>query len=104
MDDRLVLSEDEVFEVAAFLVTAACLLPDEPIDSGPVRLLTAAQRLCAFAALRRGESAMFLMELAREIPRHLSSRNSDPDGFRVFLQETSRAIAREVARRVGREV
>ena len=48
MDDRLVLSEDEVFEVIAFLVTAARLLPEEPIDYGPARLLTAAQRMCAF--------------------------------------------------------
>lgn len=104
MDDRLVLSEDEVFEVIAFLVTAARLLPDEPTDYGPARLLTAAQRLCAFAAVRCGESAAFLTRLAEGIPPQLRSRNSDRDSFRAFLEESSRAVAREAARRAGREV
>lgn len=104
MDDRLVLSEDEVFEVIAFLVTAARLLPEEPVDYGPARLLTAAQRLCAFAAPRSGVSSAFLGRLAEGIVPRLSSRHSDRDGFRAFLEESCRAIAREAARRIGQEV
>ena len=104
MNGSLVLSDDEVFEVIAFLVTAARLLPDEPIDYGPARLLTATQRLCAFAAARSAVSGSFFSRLAEEIGPRVNSRNSDRDGFRAFLEESCRAIAREAARRVGREV
>ena len=104
MNERLVLSEDDVFEVIAFLVTAARLLLEEPIDYGPARLLTAAQRLCAFAAPRSEVSRSFFSRLAEEIVPRVSSRNSDRDGFRAFLEESCRSIGREAARRVGREV
>jgi hypothetical protein len=104
MDETLVLSESEVFDVVAFLVTAARLLPDEPVDYGPARLLTAAQRLSALAAPRSGVSRAFLNRLAEEIVPRLSSRNSDREGFRAFLEESCRTIAHEAARRAGREV
>ena len=104
MDDTWVLSEADVFDVVAFLVTAASLLPKEPVDYGPARLLTAAQRLCAAAAPRSELSRDFLRHLAEEIVPRLNSRNSDPAGFRAFMDESCRAIAREAARRLGREV
>ena len=104
MDETLVLSETEVFDIVAFLVTAASLLPEEPVDYGPARLLTAAQRLCAAAAPRSELSRDLLGRLAEEIVPRLNSRNSDPDGFRAFMEESCRAIAREAARRLGRAV
>ena len=104
MDDRLVLSQDGVLEVLAFLATAARLLPEEPIDYGPARLLTAAQRLCAFSAPRSEVSSAFLSRLAEGIGPRLASRHSDREGFHAFLEESCRALAREAAHRIGREV
>jgi hypothetical protein len=102
MDEAWVLSETEVFELVAFLVTSARLLPEEPTDYGPARLLTAAQRLSTTAGPRSRLSDEFFRRLAEEIAPWLSRRNSDPAGFQIFLEESCRTIAREAARRLGR--
>jgi len=103
MPDTLVLSEDEVLELVAFLVTAALLLPDEPEDYGPMRLVAAAQRLCTFAAPRSTEDThAFLTWLANAATPEMRRRNSDPEAYRRFLDESSHAVVRLMARRAGR--
>lgn len=99
------LSEDEVFELLAYLVSAARLLVDEPADYGPMRLLSGAQRLCALASPRMGvESRTLLQRLGEEIPGGLRRRLQDPEGYVAFLDDTCTTVARALARRAGREV
>lgn len=45
MDQRVMVTEDDVFELVAFLVTSARLCVDEPKLYGPLRLVDAASRL-----------------------------------------------------------
>lgn len=105
MPETLVLSEDEALELLAFLVTAAQILPDEPADYGPMRLVSAAQRLCAWTAPRCGEEMRALLSrLSADIPAMTPHRLSDPGAYQTFLEESSREIARVLARRAGREV
>jgi len=100
----MLLSEDDVLEVAAFLVTAARCLIDEPVDYGPMRLLAAAERLCARAAPDCEDAATraFFERLAQEVPPQLGRRNGDPEGYVRFIDECCRGVARELMRRAGR--
>jgi len=102
---RLVLSEDETLEVVAFLVTAARTLLDEPVDYGPMRLLSAAQQIAAAAAPRSAPAAQaLLLRLSAEIPSRLRERLRDPGMYRTVLDGFCRTVAEELARRAGREV
>lgn len=103
MDDHPGFSEDEAFELLAFLVTSARLLPEEPVDYGPARLLTAAYRLSSIVGPRSRVSGEFFRRLADDIAQWLSRRNADPAGFQAFLEDSCRKIAREAVRRAGRE-
>ena len=48
MEQRMMLTEDDVFELLAFLITSASLCVDEPKLYGTFRLLDAASRLIGF--------------------------------------------------------
>jgi hypothetical protein len=100
----MLLSEDDVLEITAFLVTAARCLMDEPVDYGPMRLLTAAERLCARAApdCEDPGTRAFFQRLAQDVPPQLGRRNGDPDGYVRFMDECCRSVARELLRRAGR--
>jgi len=52
METNLVMTEDEALELLSFLVTAARTQLDEAREYGPLRLLTAAQRLAEAIAPR----------------------------------------------------
>jgi len=104
MSEKLIVSEEEVFELLAFLVSAARSLIEEPADYGPMRLLTAAQKLCAFAAPRSADDTGVFADLAEHIPHGLRQRLRDPQGYVDFLDETCVTVAREAAKRAGREV
>lgn len=102
MTNSLVLSENETLELLAFLVTAARILVDEPVEVGPLRLLMAAGRLCASAQPRCTEEVGQLMQgLMDEIPPYLVRRNSKPDEYVAFMDRSCRAIARVLMRRAG---
>ena len=104
MDDRMVLSENEVLDLLAFLVTAARTLIDEPVDYGPMRLLTAAQRVCETAASKCSRDLSQLMQtLMDEIPVSLARRNQDRPAFLAFLDRSCHAVASAILRRYGRE-
>lgn len=60
----LVLSEEAALEVLAFLVTAARTQVDEAAEYGPMRLLTAAQRLAEGIAMGPGTPSPALRDLA----------------------------------------
>jgi hypothetical protein len=102
----MVLSQDDILELVAYLVTSARGLLDEPVDYGPMRLLTAAQRVCAQAAPRVDDLALraLLEQLAGGLPRDVARRISDPEGYRRALDEYCGAVAAALMRRAGRPV
>lgn len=98
------VTDDDALELLSFLVTAARCLMDEPVDYGPMRLLSAAQRLCAKAAPRMEDHTTRVMAegLARDIPAQLARRSGDPDGYLRFMDDSCRRIAAELSRRAAR--
>jgi uncharacterized protein DUF6092 len=98
------LSQDEVLELIAYLVTSARGLLDEPADYGPMRLINAAQRVCAQAAPRMEDAALrsALEQLADGLSRDAARRISDPAGYRRALDEHCRVVAAVLMRRAGR--
>lgn len=101
-----VLSQDDVLDLVAYLITAARGLLDEPVDYGPMRLLNAAQRVCTRAAPRVDDVALraLFQQFADGIPSEIARRNSDPDGYRRALDERCRAVAVALIHRAGRTV
>lgn len=63
----LVLSQDAALEVLAYLVTAARTQVDEAAEYGPMRLLTAAQRLAEGILQGAGEPSPALHVLAASL-------------------------------------
>jgi uncharacterized protein DUF6092 len=61
MSENFVLTEDEALELLAFLVTAARTQMDEPHEYGPLRLLTAANRLGDFIMQRASPETQQLL-------------------------------------------
>ncbi len=104
MTEKLVVSDEEVFELLAFHLSAARALVEEPPDYGPMRLLTAAQKLCAVAAARSADDTGLFASLAEQIPQGLRQRLRDPEGYVRFLDEMCTTVARALAQRAGREV
>lgn len=104
MSETLVLSEDDALDVVAFLVTAARTLLDEPVDYGPMRLLSAAHHVCNVAAPRSSTAGRALLEeIGAGIPDGLRQRVRDPAAYRAFLDGLCTTIARGLAVRAGQE-
>lgn len=96
-EQRLVLSEQEVIELLAYLITSARGLLHEEKDYGPLRLLNAAQRLSNLALPRASDqTALFLTMLTEEIPVWHRERKRDLGKYAVLIDEGCRAVAREL--------
>ena len=96
----MVLSEDEAIELLAFLVTAARTQSEEPTDYGPLRLLTAAERLTRFISERASpDTRSFLASSLELYPRQL--READPEFFDTTLDSLCRAVAQHLVERSG---
>ena len=97
----LVLTEEEAIELLAFLVTAARIQVEESREYGPLRLLTAAERLSKFIVQRVSpDTQRFLDDLLRDIPQTLLSM-SDADGYLAGLDALSRAVAQQIVASTG---
>ena len=93
MPPNPVLNEDEAIELLALLITSARIQLDEPAHYGPLRLLTAAERLSAFIIERSGEKSRdFLQGNIDRIPQ-LHMMMSDVDAYTDGLDELCRAVA-----------
>ncbi|MCL5951046.1 MAG: DUF6092 family protein [Chloroflexi bacterium] len=83
MSETMVLNEDDVMELLAFLVSAARIQLDEPPYYAPMRLLSAAERLSLLAINRASpEGRQALEEIKTQIlqierGRRLSERPED---------------------------
>lgn len=92
--EQWVLSEGEAMELLAFLITAARTMVDEPLDYGPMRLLTAAERMSLLMMDRATPSMKeFLGQFLDELPDINSVRTSDPQKYRDGLDHLCRDLA-----------
>ena len=93
MSDNWVLKEDEAVELLALLITSARIQMDEPAHYGPLRLLTATERLSSTILERASDkSRAFLQENTERIPEmHMAM--SDVETYTAALDERCRAVA-----------
>jgi hypothetical protein len=90
--DRLVLSERAAVEVLAYLISAARTQVDEAAEYGPMRLLTAAQRLGDhLAATASPPVHQLLTSLATMAPT--ATVTADRDGYVDRLDALGVALA-----------
>jgi hypothetical protein len=96
------LSEENLYEMLAFLFSSAHLLVNEPHLYGTIRLLDAASRLMGFA-LDSGEleDEQFLGELKEDLDQRKFLLVSDEDAYCEYLGELTLTIAREMKRRAS---
>ncbi len=93
MSQNWVLKEDEAIELLALLITSARIQLEEPAQYGPLRLLTATERLSSMIAGRASEkSREFLQGNIERIP-DMHMEMSDLDAYTAGLD----ALCREVA-------
>ncbi len=100
MNQTKVLSEDEAFELLAFLVTSARGCVDEPETYGTFRLVDAASRLLGF--LLKGEEVQdreFYSHLKEEIDEKKFWVDTDVEAYFNFLSEVTRKVAKRLKRR-----
>ena len=93
MSENWVLKEDEAVELLALLITSARIQMDEPAQYGPLRLLTATERLSGMMLERATEKSRgFLQENTERIPEmHMTM--SDVEAYTAALDERCRAVA-----------
>ena len=88
-----VLTEAEALELLAFLITSARTQLDEPAMYGPLRLLTATERLSAFMLERASPEAQpVLKQMTENIPE-MRMRMRDADWYRERLDTLCKDIA-----------
>ena len=93
MSENWVLKEDEAIELLALLITSARTQMDEPARYGPMRLMTATERLSSLILERASEkSADFLQENLDRIPE-MRMAMSDTDRYIEGLDALCRDVA-----------
>jgi len=93
MSENWVLKEDEAIELLALLISSARIQMEEPAHYGPLRLLTATERLSAMIVARASEkSRVFLQGNIDDIPEmHMTM--SDVAAYTAGLDKLCRAVA-----------
>jgi hypothetical protein len=100
MSEPMVLTEDEALEVLAYLVSAARTQVDEAAEYGPLRLITAAERLAELVAPRASPETRALLDgPLRELPG-TATKSNDPE-YAAKLDAVCRALAAYLAQRFG---
>jgi hypothetical protein len=104
MNQRMVVSEEGLYEVLAFLLSSAHILVDEPHLYGTFRLIDGASRLIGFA-LESGqlEDEEFLRRLKEDVDERKFLLMTDEDTYFQLLDESTRAMAREMKKRASAE-
>ncbi|MCA0456254.1 MAG: DUF6092 family protein [Chloroflexi bacterium] len=96
MSAKLVLTEEEALELLALLVTSARIQIDEPARYGPLRLLTAADRLSTFIKERASAEAQpMIAELTTTIP-DMAMYMSDEERYVPTLDRLCRVVAQRL--------
>lgn len=100
MSQRMVVSEEDLYEALAFLVSSAHLCVVEPRFYGTFRLIDAACRLIGFALEgRQLEDDQFLREFKEDADRRKFLLMTDEEAYFQFLEDATREMAQEMKRR-----
>jgi hypothetical protein len=89
----MVLTEEEGLELLAYLITAARTQLDEAAEYGPMRLITAAQRLGTFMAPRSSQATQALIGDSIQRMPETATPSADPDRYVGALDNVCRALA-----------
>ena len=102
MSERMVVSEEDLYETLAFLFSSAHLLVNEPHLYGTFRLIDAASRLMGFA-LEGGEleDDEFLRELMEDVEGRKLLLMTDEEAYFQLLEDATREMAKEMKRRAS---
>jgi len=100
VSQRMVVSEEDLYEMLSFLVTSAHLTVHEPRLYGTFRLIDAATRLMGFA-LEGGqlEDDAFLRAFKEDADERKMLQGEDDEAYLQFLEEATRTLAKEMIRR-----
>jgi hypothetical protein len=100
MSQRLVVTEEDLYELLSFLVSSAHLCVHEPRLYGTFRLIDAACRLIGFA-LESGqlEDEQFLRQFKEDTDKGKLWMMTDEEAYLEFLEDATRKMAREMKRR-----
>ena len=104
MTERMVVSEEDLYEILAFLFSSAHLLVNEPHLYGTFRLVDGASRLMGFA-LESGqlEDAHFLRQLKDDVDEKKFLMMTDEKTYFDLLERATRAMAKEMKKRASAE-
>jgi hypothetical protein len=102
MEQRMMVTEDDVFELLAFLVTSARLCVGEPKLYGTFRLVDGASRLLGFVLKSdQSEDKQTLQQLKDEIDEKKLLLTTDQEAYLNFLDDLTRKVARELKKRAS---
>ena len=99
MSQRMVVSEENLYELLTFLVTSAHLTVHEPRLYGSSYLMKATSRLIGFA-LDSGqlEDNSFLRAFKEDADKRRVDQGEDDKAYVQFLEEATRTLAKEMIR------
>jgi hypothetical protein len=102
MSDPLVMTEKNLYELLAFLVSSAYLCVNEPKLYGTFRLIDAACRLIEFS-LDSGqlEDVRFLRGFIEDANERKLLLMTDEAAYTAFLEDATRRTAKEMKRRAA---
>jgi hypothetical protein len=96
MSKRMVMTEEDLFELLAFLVTSAHLCVQEPRLYGTFRLIDAACRLLGFALeSEQLEGEQFFRAFKEDADERKFLLFSDKTDYLEFLEDATRTLAKE---------
>jgi hypothetical protein len=102
MSQARVITEEDLYELLAFLTSSAYLCVNEPKLYGTFRLIDAAGRMIDFA-LEGGqlEDEQFLREFKTFVDERKLLLMTDEDSYVNFLEDATRKTAQEMKRRAA---
>jgi hypothetical protein len=102
MSQPLVMTEENLYELLAFLVSSAYLCINEPKLYGTFRLIDAACRLLEFS-LEGGqlEDDQFLQRFKENLDERKLLLMTDEKAYFEFLEDATRQTAKEMKRRAA---
>lgn len=102
MSEQCLVTEDDAYDLLAYLITGAEIGVVEPAFYGPRRMLDGAARLAvAMAGRASGEQRDWLSAFATDANQAMALARRRPEEFEAFLHEAARATATELKRRIG---
>lgn len=91
-----VLTEVQALELLALLLTSARIQLDEPAIYGPLRLLTAAERLSGFIEKKSSKDLRPFLKMLRDTIPPMHMRMSDEEWYKENLDALCRAVAQQL--------